>query len=286
MDKSFSEILSNAPGFTEEEYHQLRQWAEQYPYAQALRVAVACATWHLNHPHKQEYLQMAAVYAANRTVLKDWIEKTQLKKPTEEPPAPPAQPVEASIAETLMADIALLRQSMKKFEEAASQIPQHSGPVTAKATKTKKQRLLEAVQQLKNEQQTTQQARSDEPKKKIGRRKRKSEPDILLEEISSRQAIEPENNKTREQIEIIDRFIEKSPSIAPPVSPHQLSGQDLTPTIHQDQDFSEHIVSETLVEILLQQGKKDRAIEVLKKLIWKFPQKKTYFAARIDELKK
>jgi hypothetical protein len=40
------------------------------------------------------------------------------------------------------------------------------------------------------------------------------------------------------------------------------------------------------VEILLRQGKKDKAIEVLKKLIWKFPQKKAIFAAQIDELKK
>ncbi|GIV35728.1 MAG: hypothetical protein KatS3mg032_0107 [Cyclobacteriaceae bacterium] len=285
MEKSFSEILSNAPEFTEQEYQQLRQWAEQYPYAQALKVAVACAAWHLNHPHKQEHLQIAAVYAANRTVLKEWIDKIQHKKPAEAPPAPPDQPVEANIAETLLADIALLRQSMKKFEEAASQIPQRSEQATAKS-KSKKQRLLEAVRQLKKEQQTQQQTPGDKPKKKTVRRKRKSESDALLEEISSRQAIEPENNKTREQIEIIDRFIEKSPSIgASPASPPQLPEQDLT-TSPQDQDFSEHIVSETLVEILLRQGKKDRAIEVLKKLIWKFPQKKTYFAARIDELKK
>jgi predicted Zn-dependent protease len=47
-----------------------------------------------------------------------------------------------------------------------------------------------------------------------------------------------------------------------------------------------HIVSETLVEILLKQGKTEKAVEMLKKLIWKFPQKKAYFAARIEELKK
>ena len=50
--------------------------------------------------------------------------------------------------------------------------------------------------------------------------------------------------------------------------------------------FGDNIVSETLVEILLKQGKKDKAIEVLKKLIWKFPQKKAYFAAQIEDLKK
>jgi hypothetical protein len=40
------------------------------------------------------------------------------------------------------------------------------------------------------------------------------------------------------------------------------------------------------VEILIHQGKKERAIEVLKKLIWKFPQKKAYFAAQIEDLKR
>jgi predicted Zn-dependent protease len=50
-------------------------------------------------------------------------------------------------------------------------------------------------------------------------------------------------------------------------------------------EFGDQIISETLVDILKRQGKKEKAIEVLKKLIWKFPQKKAYFAAQIEELK-
>ena len=51
-------------------------------------------------------------------------------------------------------------------------------------------------------------------------------------------------------------------------------------------EFADNVISETLVEILIRQGKKEKAIELLKKLIWKFPQKKTYFAAQIEDLKK
>ncbi|HEY0771202.1 MAG TPA: tetratricopeptide repeat protein, partial [Sphingobacteriaceae bacterium] len=51
-------------------------------------------------------------------------------------------------------------------------------------------------------------------------------------------------------------------------------------------EFGDNIVSETLVEILIKQGKKEKAVEVLKKLIWKYPQKKAYFASQIEELKK
>jgi predicted Zn-dependent protease len=50
--------------------------------------------------------------------------------------------------------------------------------------------------------------------------------------------------------------------------------------------FGEHIVSETLADILIRQGKREKAIDVFRKLIWKFPQKKAYFAARIEELTK
>ena len=50
--------------------------------------------------------------------------------------------------------------------------------------------------------------------------------------------------------------------------------------------YNENIISETLAQILIKQGKKEKAIEVLKKLIWKFPQKKAYFAAQIEDLKK
>jgi hypothetical protein len=50
--------------------------------------------------------------------------------------------------------------------------------------------------------------------------------------------------------------------------------------------FGDDLISENLAVILLRQGKKGRAIDIYKKLIWKLPQKKAYFAARIEEIKK
>jgi ABC-type Zn uptake system ZnuABC Zn-binding protein ZnuA len=37
---------------------------------------------------------------------------------------------------------------------------------------------------------------------------------------------------------------------------------------------------------MIKQGKHEKAIDIYKKLIWKFPQKKAYFATQIEELKK
>jgi tetratricopeptide (TPR) repeat protein len=47
----------------------------------------------------------------------------------------------------------------------------------------------------------------------------------------------------------------------------------------------QEIITETMANVLLQQGKKDKAIELLGKLILLHPEKSGYFAAKIEELK-
>jgi hypothetical protein len=119
-------------------------------------------------------------------------------------------------------------------------------------------------------------------------RKRVSDPEEgLLKEIkTSKKKIKPEDPKQKEQIDIINQFIKTQPSI----TKNKLAAQEATipkgDLIEKELTYGENIVSETLVEILIKQGKKEKAIEVLKKLIWKFPQKKAYFAAQIEDLKK
>jgi len=106
----------------------------------------------------------------------------------------------------------------------------------------------------------------------------------FLEEINnSRQALEPENQKQKEQLRVIDEFIKTQPGLQNKDKANAAS-EDLSTS--KTGVFSDNVVSETLVDILVKQGKRDKAIEVLKKLIWKFPQKKAYFAAQIEDLKK
>lgn len=107
--------------------------------------------------------------------------------------------------------------------------------------------------------------------------------EALIDEIaSSRKRMAPESESQKEQLEIIDQFISKQPRIQRPTA-GSTPAEDLA---ENSTELTDSMVSETLVEILLRQGKKERAVEVLRKLIWKFPQKKAIFAAQIDELKK
>jgi predicted Zn-dependent protease len=120
-----------------------------------------------------------------------------------------------------------------------------------------------------------------EEKRRLKEEKASSEP--LLHEIKkSNKKIDPPGKKRKAQREIIDRFIKVQPSISKPVFTNA-PGVDLS---EASTLFSDQIISETLVEILIKQGKREKAIEVLKKLIWKIPQKKSTFAAQIEELKR
>lgn len=90
--------------------------------------------------------------------------------------------------------------------------------------------------------------------------------------------------KKEEQVEIIENFIKSEPKIKNIKSAQALKErEDLSlPSVK----FKADIISENLANIMKSQGKTEQAIDIYKKLIWKFPQKKAYFASQIEELKK
>jgi hypothetical protein len=154
-----------------------------------------------------------------------------------------------------------------------------AGDSIAGTKKSKKARIIELAKNLGSGAG----GNDHHDSKKSSRKKNPSE--ALIDEIQlTKEELTPESEKQKEQIEMINQFMRTQPSIsaakerqAPPIA-------DLNPI--KSGEFGDNIVSETLVEILIKQGKKEKAIEVLKKLIWKYPQKKTYFASQIEDLKK
>jgi hypothetical protein len=297
VDKNqFNLLLKDFVSSSSLEADHILALSKQYPYCQVLHALIA----RMSHDHSwsshQQLLQTAAVYSTDRAVLKDVITKLHpiviapvqysvetIEKPVKKGPV--------DYAEEVIHDLEKLTQLRKDFEhlfieEAGkpstgieSSEPPAAQEVKAKSTSprksSKRQRLIELARELntretesKEETQSTQQ-----------------ELDPLIEELqSTRNEIQPQNDKTKEQIELIDQFIKTSGSRVQPKSTEK-ENEDLASSLKSGV-FSDNIVSETLAEILVRQGKKEKAIEVYKKLIWKFPQKKAYFAAQIEELKK
>jgi hypothetical protein len=95
----------------------------------------------------------------------------------------------------------------------------------------------------------------------------------------------PKNDKPKEesnQATLIDKFITENPAF----TPNKLTLSD------QQEDISmnsiaedEELVSETLAQVFESQKLFDKAIGIYEKLILKIPEKSTYFASRIEELR-
>ena len=94
------------------------------------------------------------------------------------------------------------------------------------------------------------------------------------------------NGNRNEQIEIIDNFIKNSPVLSKPnlsADSEATSQKDLS---KKSTTFNDQMVTEQLAKIMIKPGNQKEAIKIYKKLITKFPKKKSYFADQIENLSK
>jgi hypothetical protein len=330
VDKSqFLNVVQHFSDSSVEEAQEILSLKASFPYSQLLHALAARVSRDHGFSNQQSELQLAAVYAGDRTVLKDvmtlaasdFVVEAEPKKENGkvtstgvvravEPVAVSSPTDEYDVADEIIHDLDRLHELKHNFEmlftdggisdpgvtvpkapEPKQEVVPAKQPEKSEATaaevkdsgKTRKQRIIEMARAVAASKDTNPVSETKAP---IKPKKRKEVSDSLIEEIqSTKEELAPSDEKLKHQIEVIDQFIKTQPTIT------NVKDKLATAPIGdlssiKSGEFSDHIVSETLVEILIQQGKKDKAIEVLKKLIWKFPQKKAYFAAQIEELKK
>jgi hypothetical protein len=320
--ENFIEVLKHYSESSEEQALRVLSLKESYPYSQLLHALAARVSKDHEFANHQKELQLAAVHAADRSVLKDVMTLDNLvaTRPTstDNPdvknvavvsPSLASKPAVVAavsdgpdnVADQVMNDLEKLHQLRHNFEQmfvdsekvpkVKPVTPEKKEPVVEKAVsnststreslKSRKERIVELAKAMAAAKEEA----SIEDTKPQGKKKDPPSESLIDEIATKKHALEPENEKQKEQLKIIEKFIKTQPSISNPKDKNAA-----TPPIDLSSiktgEFNDNVVSETLVEILIKQGKKDKAIEVLKKLIWKFPQKKAYFAAQIEQLKK
>ena len=78
---------------------------------------------------------------------------------------------------------------------------------------------------------------------------------------------------------IVDRFLEANPRITP--RREEIPEPEIVSKSLSDDSF---LVSETLAEVLLKQGKTGKALDIYEKLCLKYPEKSSYFAKKIRDI--
>lgn len=94
----------------------------------------------------------------------------------------------------------------------------------------------------------------------------------------------PQSKNQKDKKDLIEDFITKQPRME---KPDMLSGNEKVEDISQHSLLeSEDFITETLANIYVKQKKYDKAISFYEKLSLKYPEKVSYFAIQIEEIKK
>jgi hypothetical protein len=101
---------------------------------------------------------------------------------------------------------------------------------------------------------------------------------FALIERNNSENIEDEKSK---KFDLIDKFIENSPKISP-----TKETTSIPTNIAKSVEEPTHLMTETLAKIYLEQKKYQRAIQAYEILILKYPEKSSFFADRIENIKK
>ena len=292
MEKTeFLLLLANSATLTTDEAKALVRLQDEFPYSQAIHNLAARGCQLNQLPSGKAQLGKAAIYATDRSVLKAIISapgkpRETLAKPPSPATAEKPQPRKApAVPETRPGMESAQAQGAKEGAKGPSEEKFTPSGLSGDALLDELYHDLDKLKELKYGFEVASAGFDSMPPPPPPANKKNEAPGeakgpkettkSLLDDIKS-------TKRQKEQLEIIDRFIKAKPSIGK--GKMGASGFDTADLSERSSAFTDNIVSETLVEILIKQGKKGKAVEVLRKLIWKYKKKKAYFAAQIDEL--
>ena len=271
----FTYLITKPDAISERQTAVLDEVIATYPYFQSAKAIQLKGLYSQNSFKYNNALKITAAYTTDRSVLFDFItsenfvaihkrlyekklqaildinvvDSEEVKQP--EIPTPVLSPVERSI--------------LTSIKEAAAVEPK-----VEKTNITEKLEIGSPLEFSKKEQHSFQewlQLSRTEPIKR----------DEIEQSTPEEPALDPEKLK---KLAIIDKFIETSPKISP--VKHSTS-----PAVNIELPTADHsaLMTETLARVYLEQKKYQKAIQAYEILILKYPEKSSFFADRISDIK-
>ena len=275
--QEFNKIINNLGLLNKDSLAELLQLKETYPYIENIRILYALNLLVLDDFRYHENLTKASFYASDRRKLKSLVDGMQVEVDDDFSLAFKVyQDTTEEIKDEVKGDV--LDEEIIKVDKIEEQ---QKGDARIEK--------LTVVTKVIDSDESVSQA-----KKRIKQIRSKAE---LLQLVKNRLA-EIEAAKAGEQgkqettfvddnvsnSSLIDKFISAQPSISRPDKNEFFNPQKgaVDSATYEDDFF----VTETLASIHADQGNLQKALEIYRKLSLKFPEKSSYFAARIQDLSK
>ncbi len=279
----FTYILNKPKAIKEKHVHGLEKIVIEFPFFQSARALLLKGLYNQESFQYNPALRKTAAYTTDRSVLFDFITSGNFA---------PIQKLfieekEAFINEIKVNDIEIvtvtssklktietstLEQSIVNSIKEFEGVEPHSNKVETIAQVSEKLNIGKPLDFSKDEKHSFQEWLQLANFSPIKRDKKEQNQEIKSIPI-------PTDSIKEKKIALIDRFIENNPKISPV--------KDAPKIVHipeQSQDNS-YLMTETLAKVYLEQKKYQRAIQAYEILILKYPEKSTFFANRISDIK-
>ena len=255
--------LINKPDAVNERHNSaLEKVVEEFPYFQSARILKLKHIYNQDSFRYNYALKIAAAYTTDRTVLFDFITSNDFKT------------IQQGLYEQKVAE--LLNISVVDSQIVESEITIHN-------QNTLENSILNSIKQATPKETTLEEKLEIGKPLDFSQQEKHSFQEWLqlsrLKPIERKETPTEENNLRKKKLEIIDKFIETNPKI-PPIKKDTQS--TTTIPIIEDKNY---LMTETLAKVYLEQKKYSKAIQAYQILILKYPEKSSFFATRIEDIK-
>ncbi|HQE33713.1 MAG TPA: tetratricopeptide repeat protein [Flavobacterium alvei] len=279
----YTYLINKPDTISEKQTDALGIVLDEFPYFQSARALRLKGLFNQNSFRYNYALKVTASHTTDRTVLFDFITSDtfvaiqkglydkkvlelldisvvdcEIIKP-EIPLEPKINTIEQSILTTIKEATGIEEESNTKIAEENLEIGKPLGFARDEKHSFQEWLQLSRIQPINREPETN----------KINELDQKS--------VAKTVPVEDEKKK---KAELIDKFIEASPKISP-------IKQSTETTFHIDLNKSDnsYLMTETLARVYLEQKKYLKAIQAYEILILKYPEKSSFFADRISDIK-
>ncbi|WP_163382524.1 hypothetical protein [Cyclobacterium sp. SYSU L10401] len=279
--QEFLSLLQNSDQLNADDFKASLKLQEEFPYFLIPKILGARYEWNNSATASNSLLHWAAVLSPDRKRLKELVtEKITLPEIPGESQNLPLP--EKNIPDSKKEDI--------NDPKSTPEIPKADvTPAAPKEEKTSRpnrdeilRRLEENLKKIKKPDTDPNRSGIHEKKKEVVDSPQESEKEDLIASIARKEELRELDQRKKEQLDLIQNFQEK-PIRLPR---EELDQEEILPDLSEKSThLNDNTVSESFAKLLVKQNKKQEAIEIYRKLILKFPKKKTYFADQIEQLK-
>jgi tetratricopeptide (TPR) repeat protein len=264
MDKStFEKLILSDFEISPLEAILLEDLLEAFPYCQSAHLLIAKDSQQKKSMLYPKKLRKASTYILNRKVLQHYL-------------------TERNNTSTIASEINIPQQNtlIEEIENTIREIKANREQVSIllETDKKKEEKTIPNNVTINNRIFTSESRLGDE----IAQSESKSSIELFISYLNHENSVVKQNSILN-QDEVINKFIETEPKITRSIVNTFIedSAQDLSST---STELKVELVTENYALILLKQNKIEKAKEIYKKLILKYPNKSAYFEAKLNEI--